>query len=503
MAEDIRSAHNKAQWLEIGVNSWRNFKFAPPLRKALWVLLIVTSLPIQLLSNAAVILTHTSTAFQLALVSEDFLQGGQWSVPGVAAGIGRDWYHSLDAYDNLVRTLQKDAPTWTRVESHECRETYLNSPNGLQYSRNLVVVVESGPDPNAAGWTGANLWNDTVPSAYFNLNASSYDPNFVNSLWFVTPTCSTTDGMCDFYIDSQMEPDFSAPWQWQWLANKNFTTSYKAMTGQYCLVEPFTAPCKVELTNGFLVAVCLCVLIKSVVATWFLRMTKNTAPIKCLGDMVQYLFEEHSDEINTAGLSAYGQDWFRSTKPTRISNDPNYRQASWIGPPNAWSNVARRWYKAVPRVTWLSTYLFVGVILITLFILLQYSVRVAPLVTAGFGENIGATPIPEFAGRASSAIMGNLPLSVLTVFYFCFTALCSRLFQASEWAAYSVLHHGDAKRLRVSEARPPFQEEAYVLGVPLVWGLMFAGCNGGLHVLVGQSLFVVAAEGKSFSPRNF
>ena len=45
---DIDRAHAKRQWLDIGVNSIRNFGYIDTFRRILWVLLAISSIPLHL-----------------------------------------------------------------------------------------------------------------------------------------------------------------------------------------------------------------------------------------------------------------------------------------------------------------------------------------------------------------------------------------------------------------------------------------------------------------------
>ena len=59
--DEINAAHLQGRWLEIGVPSMRNLVSISPLRKILWTLLLVSSLPLHLLYNS-VVFSSTSSA---------------------------------------------------------------------------------------------------------------------------------------------------------------------------------------------------------------------------------------------------------------------------------------------------------------------------------------------------------------------------------------------------------------------------------------------------------
>jgi hypothetical protein len=114
--EDIRKAHTRSRWVEIGVNSWRNLGFAAPWRRFCWALLLVSFVPPQLLSNAAVFRTYTNTDFQQITVSQGFLDDGPWQIPGISAlefGVG--WVTYNQSYHDMAERLQQysQGSNWT------------------------------------------------------------------------------------------------------------------------------------------------------------------------------------------------------------------------------------------------------------------------------------------------------------------------------------------------------------------------------------------------------
>jgi hypothetical protein len=514
--EDIRSAHANFQWVEIGVNSWRNLGFANTWRRVCWVLLLLSSVPLQLLFNAAVFHTETSTDYQQIMVSQNFLDGGPWQVPGIATlSFGEGWIQFNQSYYDLVEEFQRysQGSNWTKLDAVECQTTYLDAPNGLQVYRNLIIVIEAGPDPNAKGWTGAEVWNNSMPMYYSNLSTYAYDPGAVNTLWAIDYECyiSGNGNICsgglgqhDGIFD-EPSSNFSGSWEWGYVEATfgsfadagNFSQAYDNITGVFCLAEPFISPCKMEVTNGFLLAVCICLFAKSCVSIFILVKTKNKQPILCLGDMIQLQLESENDDCNTKGLCTYDQNWFRNAKPVRDAEATDDMRPRWIGQPRKWANKPKRWKNAVPRGVWWATYAFIGVVLLLVFIILgiafqSYSGAAGGLHDRGFGDNPNNFQLHLFNSRVSGAIVANLPQSILTSCYFWFTALYVRMFQARDWARFS--ETGSSHRLMVTEPQDD-QESFYMLGIPLPWGLLFLACSIVLHWTTGQSLYQIASEG--------
>ncbi|MCJ1224185.1 hypothetical protein MMC12_000829 [Toensbergia leucococca] len=295
LPEEVDTAHARCKWLDIGVNSWRNLQFVSGMRRWSWVIILLSSVPVQLLSNSAIFLTTTSTNYRQVLVSQGFVDGGPWQVPGIATlYYGTGWLSQNDTMTSMVKTIQQQIQNsnWTKLNTDECRKTYLTLPNGLQYYRNLVTVVEAGPDKNATGWTGATVWNGSIPIYYTNISENSYDPNALNTLWYLQPYCAygICSGQMGYSDFSTLPQDYDfEPWNFQWVesyyssgdlsAAPNFSPAYDAVTGLYCLAEPFNAPCKIEATNVFMLLVCLCIFIKDICAIVLLLLLRDKEPV--------------------------------------------------------------------------------------------------------------------------------------------------------------------------------------------------------------------------------
>ena len=63
LPDDIRKAHRKTGWLDIGVNSWNNLKHVNWWRRVFWLLILLSSVPIQFFFNSAINLSSTSTLY--------------------------------------------------------------------------------------------------------------------------------------------------------------------------------------------------------------------------------------------------------------------------------------------------------------------------------------------------------------------------------------------------------------------------------------------------------
>jgi len=385
LPEEVDRAHVRSQWLDIGVNSWRNLPFVSTWRRWSWAVILLTSVPVQLLSNSAITLTTTSTNYREVIASQQFVDGGSWQVPGIATlYYGNNWLLHNDTMTSNVLTIQQEVKNsnWTRLDPDDCRRTYLTSPNGLQYYRNLVIVIEAGPNTNTTGWTGAEVWSGGLPLYYTNISSSTYNPNASNTLWYLEQYCSY--GICSGHMGYggtfTLPPSYDfKPWQFQWVESyysfghlsdaPNFSATYDNVTGLYCLAEPFEAPCRIEVTNCFVFLVCLCIFVKNTTAIVMMVRLRHTEPIQCLGDLIQYQLRQR-DDVTLSGLCTYDQDWFRAYNPVHAAQNSDRMRMPWTGQPRMWYGLDKRWWNAVPRQVWLTTYTLIGVVIATTSILL-------------------------------------------------------------------------------------------------------------------------------------
>jgi len=70
-------AHVRRDWLDIGVNGLQNLTRISWQRRILWTLLGISSVPIHLLFNSAVFKTFDANNSFRAVVTTDFLDGGE------------------------------------------------------------------------------------------------------------------------------------------------------------------------------------------------------------------------------------------------------------------------------------------------------------------------------------------------------------------------------------------------------------------------------------------
>lgn len=368
--DDLREAHSQGRSLDIGVPSWRNLRQLSRWRKFWWVSLVAIGIPIQLFFHSSTFIVYTSTTYSVFIASEAFTTGANFVYPGVAF-LDLSAYNSTTEvqshFHDILPGFRAASTNWTRLDVQDCLRTYFQDPMGLQNHRNLLLVVQTGPDADATGWKGAQVWNST-PAAYTNDTIHEYQPEVVNALWSFTPICSTTrSGSGSNLIwtscrDSDTSefgsagfdlPEFDGSsevpnvWDIPWypVGNEFYPTSqfgngdiypeYQTVAVKYCLSEPYSAPCKVFVSGPFLLISLVCVLMGSILSILVTSFHWRKESCQCLGDALK-VFMVHGTDI------------------TRISGTG----------PVVWKDAKKRWGQVVSRRMWLWTYIPIGLFLV-------------------------------------------------------------------------------------------------------------------------------------------
>ncbi len=134
---EIDRAHRKCIWLDIGIPSVKNLRRISWSRIVLWWALAISSIPLHLFWNSAVLSTLYSREYYVVVVPADFPVGAP--------------FDQFDlSYNNTYQQLARNASLLERLELRACYEAYVGSINS---NRGNVVLVSSY---NATGGHATN-----------------------------------------------------------------------------------------------------------------------------------------------------------------------------------------------------------------------------------------------------------------------------------------------------------------------------------------------------------
>ena len=140
---EIDRAHRKCIWLDIGTPSVRNLRRISWSRIVLWWALAISSIPLHLFWNSAVLSTLYSPEYYVLVVPAGFPAGPAFGA-SFHGSISNNTYpvynNTYPIYNNTYQKLASKASVLQRLEPRACLEAYVGSINS---NRGDVVLVSS------------------------------------------------------------------------------------------------------------------------------------------------------------------------------------------------------------------------------------------------------------------------------------------------------------------------------------------------------------------------
>ncbi|KAJ3572481.1 hypothetical protein NPX13_g5035 [Xylaria arbuscula] len=513
--EEIDAAHLEGKWLEIGVSSARNLFKISKFRSYCWLGLLISSIPIHLLSNSTVFTTeHRERTYHLTIATEEFLNGGVFFPPGASLltsevqtyGQLPGFYGTVGTAENYTdreSTLYKYisssadlAKTWDRINVPDCMQYYLYNANSLDRYRNLILVVD-----HPGGWLRNEMWQD-LQSGHdvFGYNASYWDrlvpANVSNHLFFDT-SCEISVGeyIGGFFTDCAYSLGIDFINTEESVTNVNPFTFFKhfdfnidgknltvpergsdTILIKYCLSEPINSICYVGLSTALLFAVTLSVIIKSsialVVTAGILRHYRQS-PLVTIGDSIASFIEKPDKNSDAWSIVDIRKNWI------------------YVGP-KKWRVSSKRRWLAIPTSIWISSYLLFAITIATgIYFLYTYGFGGGECLAGCFASSHNAN---MFIGHAfplvSSILIASSPQLLLSASYLAYNGLFTRLQVAREWSLFGTGFYP----LRVTDPQGN-QIATYRLQLPYKYSLPLIAVSASLHFLVSNTLYIVVSTG--------
>ena len=142
--EELDNAHMQGRWLDIGVPSIRNLASIAPSRRVLWILLLLSSIPLHLLYNSVIFASTSYAHWQAFAVTEDFLSGAPYTV--------RDGLRFESAsYSSITQRLDRlrGNKSLVHLDNEKCLQAY--SPT-LESPWSSVLIVTAQGNANNSFW---------------------------------------------------------------------------------------------------------------------------------------------------------------------------------------------------------------------------------------------------------------------------------------------------------------------------------------------------------------
>lgn len=400
-ADDLQEAHTQGLSLDIAVHSFRNVRRISPWRTFGWITLILLAVPVQLFSHSITFISFGITGYSQFVVSEAFTTGQPFAYPGVAL-LGRNLNTTIRSqFDEILPIFESASSTWDRLESSDCKRIYSEDIEGLQSHRNILVVIENGPEADAKGWIPAQVWNDTKSWALGENVSTVYDSELENSLWsFATycevnrddaflnggyTTCMSSydgSGQSDLFTQAFFTQDpwgaaasrdtSSAPWFSSPYNVSDIRVAFQTPQVKYCLSEPYSTTCKVYSSNFFLLITTVCILLGCIGSTLVSRLCWHKETCQSLGDALRVCLKD-------GGVFAQKT----SAIPAGCNSEVTQPLCIRWTPVSKWEDSKPRWGQAISKRMWLWTYAPICTVLLG-----------GSAALGALGENISQVPDP-------------------------------------------------------------------------------------------------------------
>ncbi|KAF4960345.1 hypothetical protein FGADI_992 [Fusarium gaditjirri] len=534
---EVDAAHRSGHWLEIGVQSLKNFRFLGWRKILFWSLFSMSSVPLHLVFNGCVLESKGTNGFTVMIGSEELTQGGWKGLPSItAAYYDRLNYSDQSQGDGNPESLEKLKPindsfvvnltsgNWVELSLGECMDRYNKPEQALTHWRHLMMIIYDFDDVyrnDTVGWKRADVLRNTT---------NTTDLNVMNPLWTVdtfTRTGRTSESFSrvnqylsnpdSTYLVSTPpdengntmpygRPSLSVYGTWVMQGTRNifdprsgaiitdpivFKTKYRVMQLDRCYSEKYEAPCRLSIANSLLLIVCVMCLFKTFLCILVLklRVWGNENPLMTPGDAIASFISRPDEE--TRGMCTLTMvDLRKTAKPTPMRLGETNQNYKWLQGPRQWQdNSPRKFGKAVPRNIWVLSSLLIGCSLIVASVMLSIAVRGQSLSNSKFmhapqnedvkDEHLDRLPL------ISLTMVANTPQLILSICYLAYNGLFTRMLAEFEWSKYSV----EFRSLRVTEPRGS-QNATYRLQLPYRFSIPLIIISIVLHWIYSNCIYV-------------
>ncbi|KAF2191668.1 hypothetical protein K469DRAFT_746163 [Zopfia rhizophila CBS 207.26] len=472
--KEVREAHKEGVSMEIGVHSFRNvWRISRP-KRAIWLVLGVTSTLMHLFWNSAIFSSIPYTIYPVAIVTSDFDQfNDDWST------YKNIIHHSKD--NSTIFALKKKAKEFTLIDNAKCIEAHVNPRTA-----GAELVLVSNITTKALKENSRANVNCTLVNAW----ESGYDHSRWNgeSNW----VCS------QFYNDSDPSTHTFCTKEWILPDAQNWKVYDSPI--QYCLQGKSAdndQRCGLHFSKTIFIVVAVCLVVEAVLVC-IVAYIGGTTTMVTLGD-AQAEFLKETDEC-TQLLSEPGKE---PGKPSRRRYFARLQVAEWE-PTRVF------WFKAVGPKMWFATLismlvaLALGLSLFAMSLTGLRSFRQTPSLRNIWNSGIGRINHYMLIGSAlnpgkatTQAIVGHILFAnifqvLISTIYLLYNNVLTCQVLADQWTRFMSISGKvpDRKPLRVS-SHIGLQRTSYMLSLPRTYAAPMMLAFAAIHTLVSRSVFLV------------
>ena len=456
--QDIDNAHSKRRWLDIGVPSIRNLRSISKARVFLWTLLAISSIPLHLLYNSALISTQASQEYALYVGSPSLLTGDEidWSKP--IATFGSYIYNTEGTtVGNPPLSDYRDINTWERLSNEDCikayAQTYItgradvvaissaaNASVPLQLADEVTQFTTTG---DIASWICSSFQSRTCDIGALSRDASNW----------------RLDDIYTVYEDGEI---------------KQTTAQYPI---DYCLSQLIEQKCSIQLSVIVMVIVILCNTFKVCCMVGMLQVIGKT-PLVTLGDAVEsFIVEKDATTVNMC-----------------LASRKDFSKKKWGQDTKTWQPRHHFWFASVSLKRWLICTVPSSIVIVTAGVLFQNGASLLHALSrsvwsSGFGgldsDMMADWTLHGKSGLVGLAVLTNIPQLLLSFLFLTYNGLFTCMLLSKEWMGYASMH----MPLRVTHAKGE-QRSQWRLQLPYHYSIPLIALSALLHWLVSLSLFL-------------
>ncbi|KAF5381867.1 hypothetical protein D9757_008366 [Collybiopsis confluens] len=478
---EVDRAHEKGIWLDVGLQSIKNLKYASRMKRGLWVALSISSIPLHLLCvmdcyETSLGLKHSSfsynSLFFWTINAEEYpvilAMGPDLRTMTPNADGRYNWTCGYGGCPGDVR--EAELSQWDVLSNPECIGAY--ATDFVSDRATVVPVVGEYVSNGSLAVRSAGM--DIIMGGVGAVDQDPFE-------WICSSgPLDCTSGWKD--ID---------PFKWMYSyvvtafeANDTISQSLVQLKINYCLSQPVALKCQLNFNVPLLVLVIIFNIVKVTCMALAARTIHNNALVT-VGDAIAS-FTSNPD-IHTRDMCLNSKHIFDGREIDKTVC-LQYQSRSI------------RWFRAASKQDWMITVLFFAVAISTVLGLLIFAIShlgpgtgFSAIWQLGIGKVHARTiisnwmiPTDGYSGLVASVLVSNSPQLILSIIYLIFNLLCTKMFLAREWLSYSHAR----KLLRVSNPQGT-QRSTYSLQIPYRFGLPLMAYSTLLHWLVSQSIFLV------------
>lgn len=344
---EVDAAHEKGDWLDIGIPSLRNLRRISPKRKAAWILLIISSILLHLVWNSAVFAATPYSRYRVAIVTSDYLADtGPWPTQN----------------NQTLRMLQ-NPQSLSYLSKTQCIERYISFTPG---QKDVLVVTA-----NITMQDHASLNNNASTSLLSEFNNYELKTNWIYAQSWLCSAFERPGNQPDEWCTAQFLLAREEQWSIQQVSwFKNSTVDFvRLLKVDHCLsagAESLDRYCTLRYSAGVLVIVCIlnagkCAAIYYTAYLHYrgnqnLRTRASLRSLVTVGDAIASFLTQRdltTEHLFFADMEEFtGKRWSTKRKPRTGKSWPTKREPRLHKGSPLYST---RWFRAASCTQWLVT----------------------------------------------------------------------------------------------------------------------------------------------------